>query len=444
VLLPAAREAAAQQRYGALLRLARTAAGLTLAQAGQLAGYSAATLSRLERSVQPLTDVRVLRRLASVLAIPPNMFGLADTPPTPSTRKAPQATTLADQGDAGQGGPVRRRQFLGVATAVAATPLRNAADPSGHDPGRLLVARLENVVHQPSSAPAAMPVDRVREGMIAAKADFQASRYRRLAERLPALLATATADAGTDPAVLAELYNTATHVLIKLEVSGSGWLTAERALTAARASGDPAVIANVTRNAATLYRRAGRYDLAEHLALDAAEQLPIARSNATVEHLSLYGMLLCNAAYSAARAGDRSRAHELLDHANQTADRLGADRNAYWTAFGPINVISYRISAAHALGDAGTAIAHAARVPPGAIRIPERLSRYWIDVARAYHQWGQPARCYQALLGAERHAPEEVRSRPAVRTLAVELLSTPRQTGMTSLREFATRVGVAG
>jgi hypothetical protein len=389
-----------------------------------------------------LTDVRVLRRLASVLAIPLDMFGLADTPSTPSTRATPQATTLANRGDAGQGGPVRRRQFLGVATAVAATPLLNVTDPASHDPGRLLVANLENVIHQPPSAHAAMPADRVRAGMIAAKADFQASRYRRLADRLPALLATATADTRADPAVLAELYNTATHILIKLEVGGSGWLTAERALAAARASGDPAVIANVTRNAATLYRRAGRHDLAEHLALDAAEQLPTARSNATVEHLSLYGMLLCNAAYTAAQAGDRGRAHELLDHADQTAARLGGDRNAYWTAFGPTNVISHRISAAHALGDAGTAIAYAARVPPRAIRIPERLARYWIDVARAYHQWGKPARCYQALLAAERYAPEEVRSRPVARTLAMELLSTPRQAGMTGLRGFAIRLGI--
>lgn len=50
-LLPAARDAAAQQRHGFLLRLARTAAGLTLSQAGQLTGYSAATLSRLERGM---------------------------------------------------------------------------------------------------------------------------------------------------------------------------------------------------------------------------------------------------------------------------------------------------------------------------------------------------------------------------------------------------------
>lgn len=443
-LLPAARDAAAQQSYGALLRLARTAAGLTLAQAGQLTGYSAATLSRLERGIQPLTDVRVLRRLASVFAIPPDMFGLSNAPP--STRTAPKTTRLPDTDtdtDAGQGGPVRRRQFLSVATSVAAAPLLNATTPPGRDPGRLLAARLENVVHQRPQTHAAMPADRLRAGMIAVKADFQASHYRQLAERLPALLTAATADASTDPAVLAELYNTATHTLIKLDVGGSGWLIAERALTAARTSGDPAVIANVTRNTATLYRRAGRYDLAEHLALDAAGQLPIAQPDGTAEHLSLYGMLLCNAAYAAAQAGDRSRANELLDHADQTAARLGGDHNAYWTAFGPTNIISHRISVAFALGDAGTAIAHAARVPPGAIRIPERLARYWVDVARAYHQWGKPAHCYQALLTAERHAPEEVHSRPVVRALATELLSAPWRAGMAGgLREFATRVGV--
>jgi hypothetical protein len=35
----------------------------------------------------------------------------------------------------------------------------------------------------------------------------------------------------------------------------------------------------------------------------------------------------------------------------------------------------------------------------------------WVDVARAYHQWGKPERCYAALLAAERAAPAEVRYR---------------------------------
>jgi hypothetical protein len=58
----------------------------------------------------------------------------------------------------------------------------------------------------------------------------------------------------------------------------SGWLTAERALTAARTSGDPSVIANVPpQRRYPANRRAGRYDLAEDLALAAADQLPNSR-----------------------------------------------------------------------------------------------------------------------------------------------------------------------
>jgi transcriptional regulator with XRE-family HTH domain len=440
LLLPAARRAAAEHRYGTLLRLARIAAGLTLEQAGHLAGYSAATLSRIERGLQPLSDMRVLRHLATIFAIPPKAFGLADAPAASSSHRPAIADSLAE-GRVGQGGPVRRREFLSVVTGAFAAPLLTANDAAA-DPSHRLVTSLETILHRPANGAVSINPAALRQGLMAAKADFQASRYRRLAEHLPALLSAATADSSTDPAVLAELYNTATHVLIKLKVGGSGWITAERATAAARASGDPAIIANITRNLATLYRQAGRYDTAETLALDAAEQLSVAGPAASPKHLSLYGMLLCNAAYTAAQAGDRARANELLDHAQQTATRLGGDHNAYWTAFGPTNVISHRISAAIALGDAGTAIDHAATVPPGTIRLPERQSRYWVDVARAYHQWNKPAKCYQALLTAERHAPEEVHSRPIVRTLTTDLLSARRQTGMTGIHELALRVGL--
>src|SRR5262249_48461016 len=161
-------------------------------------------------------------------------------------------------------------------------------------------------------------------------------------------------------------------------------------------------------------------------------------------HLSLYGMLLCNAGYAAAQAGDRARSAELLDAAATAADQLGGDHNAHWTAFGPTNVTLHRISAAYALGDAGTATDHAATVPTATLRIPERQSRFWVDAARSYDQWNKPAKCYQALVVAERLAPEEVRCRPVVRNLAERLLSAPTKIGMAGLRDFATRVGATG
>jgi hypothetical protein len=45
------------QDAGAIVRAARLAAGLTLAELGRRCGYSASQVSRYERGVQPLTDI---------------------------------------------------------------------------------------------------------------------------------------------------------------------------------------------------------------------------------------------------------------------------------------------------------------------------------------------------------------------------------------------------
>jgi transcriptional regulator with XRE-family HTH domain len=65
------------QHAGAVVRAARVAAGLTLADLGQRCGYSASQISRYKRGVQPLTDITLLRRFAGALAIPPQILGLA-------------------------------------------------------------------------------------------------------------------------------------------------------------------------------------------------------------------------------------------------------------------------------------------------------------------------------------------------------------------------------
>jgi tetratricopeptide (TPR) repeat protein len=340
---------------------------------------------------------------------------------------------------------VRRRELLGGLTALATVPLLPAGPTptsAAGDPAGELVAGLEQVLLRGTGPAPAIGPAALRAGLAGVRADFQASRYRALADRLPGLLAAV--EGGTAaPAVAAELYNTAAHVCIKLKVAGLDWLAADRALSAARAADDPAVSANVTRNVATLLRGAGRYDTAQQLALQAADALPLSGPTVSAGHLSLYGTLLCNAGYAAAQAGDRSRSTELLDAAQAAAERLGADRNEHWTAFGPTEVLPHRISAAWRLGDAGTAIDYARQVRTGTIQLPERQARYWVDVARAFHQWGKPAECYRALRIAETAAPEEVRVQPKVRALAGHLLTAPTTPAMSGLREFATRVGAA-
>ncbi|MBQ0988193.1 hypothetical protein KBZ10_27515 [Streptomyces sp. F63] len=81
---------------------------------------------------------------------------------------------------------------------------------------------------------------------------------------------------------------------------------------------------------------------------------------------------------------------------------------------------------------------HARRVDTARLPTTERRARYWIDVARAFEQWGKADRCYQALLAAEQAAPQEVR-RGAVRSMSPHLMRHDRT--LPGVRAFASRVG---
>ena len=114
--------------YGTILRLARQARRLTQHQAGALAGYSAATISRFETGARRLTDIGTLRHLAAVLDIPPGLFGL--TPDIPESGTAiraasqPGAPVVATviTGTPQDGDDVRRRELLAGLSAAAFLP----------------------------------------------------------------------------------------------------------------------------------------------------------------------------------------------------------------------------------------------------------------------------------------------------------------------------------
>jgi transcriptional regulator with XRE-family HTH domain len=76
------------RRLGAIVRAARTAQGMTLAELGMRTGYSAGQVSRFERGIAPLTDIAVLRRFASVLELAPEILGLAPGHLTPKQQAA--------------------------------------------------------------------------------------------------------------------------------------------------------------------------------------------------------------------------------------------------------------------------------------------------------------------------------------------------------------------
>ncbi len=65
----------------AVLKQARLDVGLSQQELGDRFGSSASTISRFESGRRPLGDVAVLRRLAQVLELPPEIFGLNSSAP---------------------------------------------------------------------------------------------------------------------------------------------------------------------------------------------------------------------------------------------------------------------------------------------------------------------------------------------------------------------------
>jgi hypothetical protein len=344
--------------------------------------------------------------------------------------------------------PVRRRELLARAAGFAGAAALGlpavglSHRPSG--PGGPL-----NDVLYGSGGAEPVPLEVLRGATIEARGFFQTARYDRLTAVLPRLIATAVAtrdyadgnDRATASTLLADGYIVAANLVIKVNDDPFAWTLADRALQAAQAGNDPLTIADARRAVATVLRRTGRPANARELLLAAVRDIE-PRGSASPDQLSMYGTLLEAAAYTAAVDGNRSAASELIGEAKASATRLGGDANHRFTAFGPTNVALYQVSIAQVLGDSGTAIEHAKTVRPSAIPTAERQGRYWIDVARAYHQWDKPEPCYRALLAAEHCAPDEVRYRPPVHRIAEDLLRANRRQSLPGLPAFARRIGV--
>ena len=167
-------------------------------------------------------------------------------------------------------------------------------------------------------------------------------------------------------------------------------------------------------------------------------------ATANPEHLSAWGALHLTALIAVARQDDRVAVRQLLGEAWTTADRLGQERNDFWTAFGPTNVALHEVSTAVELGDPGEVVRKGealdpARFPPGLLG---RRAQVFIDLARGYTQQRKDAAAVNMLLEAERLAPEAVRYQVIVKEMLRELLRREHRASTPQLRPLAVRVGI--
>lgn len=342
--------------------------------------------------------------------------------------------------------PVRRREMLaGTAALAGAAVLGQAASSQSKAPrgeGRVL----DDVLFGNAAKAAPVPLPKLRTRLDASREDFRNARYGRLPLVLPGLLAAAnattenasSAELSAARNLLAETYILTADWAVKLNDDPLSWTAADRALETAQSGGDPLTLADARRAVATAMRRSGHADRACDLLLRACRDIDLH----SPDELAMYGSLLNVAAYTAATGGNRAAAGEYIGEAAEAARRMGTASSARQPAFSTAGVTLYQVSIAQVLGDSGTAIEHARKLKSDDFPTPEREGRYWVDVARAFHQWGKADSCYAALLAAERTAPAEVRYRPPVHRMTEDLLST--RAPMPGLRGFAQRIGVPG
>ncbi|MEU4567067.1 helix-turn-helix domain-containing protein [Micromonospora sp. NPDC023956] len=283
---------------------------------------------------------------------------------------------------------------------------------------------------------------------------YQYGRYGMLTRALPKLLRDAQAadaaydgdDQGREAAhLLGQVYQVTSSVLRKLGDGELAWLAADRAMAVSQRADDQFLAGIATTRVGNALLSMGRARSALELNVRIANRLaPGGGNDESPERLSVYGMLLLQGAMAAARSGHSATVDDLLDGAQEAANRLGGDHNHYWTCFGPTNLKLHRAAAAVELGDGGRAVETHLSIDLPAFNalLPERRAHHMLDIARGFAQIGDVASAGEMLLKGDRLAPSEIRCRPIAHEVMSDILRRTRGAPSSPIAELAEHMGV--
>jgi transcriptional regulator with XRE-family HTH domain len=280
---------------------------------------------------------------------------------------------------------------------------------------------------------------------------YQATRYNEAGRLLPGLIIAAErasqARNGNDRraahTLRALVYQSVAMTLNRVGEAELAWTAADRSLSAAQA-GERSLLAAVgAYRLGYVLIRQKRARQAEDVALRVGEALAAVRRPSPLV-LSVRGGLYLVAVAAAAARFDRAAVDRHLASAQEVAGLLGTDRNDFWSAFGPTNVVINEVSAAVAFGDAKLALKRGEsldvdRLGPGLLG---RRAQVSLDLATAYALQRKDAAAVNTLLDAERLSPELIRYDSRTNDLLTELVRREHRASTPELRGLAHRAGV--
>ncbi|MFD5188487.1 helix-turn-helix domain-containing protein [Streptomyces sp. NPDC058357] len=413
------------RRIGEVIRQARVLQRRSQKEVASALGYHQSKVSRLEGG-RGTDNIRMLREVSRVLAIPPHRLGIAVT--SDNNHSEPETEDM------------HRRTVLAAGIAALAAP--TLPSTAHQDLVQSLLPGTARVTAEPVP-----DLQTMRDQVAGVRRLFCTCDYTKLEGTLPVLIGQLRQALSDSPGssdlsgLLATVYQTSASLLLKQSDQGNAWLAVGRAMSEAERSGDPVVLASSVRVHAHALARDSHAAQAVALVRHTADQLTGSYDQRSPKYLAALGLLLLRGVTAASSGGDRSATRDFLTEAKEVARYVALDSPDAWANFSPTNVALHGLSAAVAFGDAGVALDTARPLMRRHIPVPERRAALWIEAGRAYSQQGRLADGYQALRIAESCAAQDIR-RPAVRELVADMAARDRRRTLPELHRFSRQLGV--
>ncbi|MFD7106929.1 helix-turn-helix domain-containing protein [Streptomyces celluloflavus] len=393
-------------------RIARLRTRRKLTQEGlaEQAGLCVDVVRKLEQGVRRTARLATLNALAKALDVEPSVL-------------VGQPATFEIRSDG------ERPSVLALRQAISPVSDLLGDEPDPEDPPRIAALRAS-----------LRSTERIRRD----------GRMGEIGALLPQLIrdakAVARASTGDEAAaahsVLAEAYQVAATTLAALGKEDAAFTALERSMEAAGKSDDAHLETVGFSSLAWVLTKQGRLADAERVALNAAERIEPGFRSPPVE-LALWGVLLLRAATAAVRLERQDAVRELLTMASAAAARIGTDRLDYATPFGPANVGVAKVNFLVEMEQSAEALRTARTVPELQALPPTWRARFHIDRALAFADLHKDDGALEALLTAERTAPEWMRYHSTSRRLVADLRNRERRR-TSPLTELADRLRLDG
>lgn len=388
---------------GRRLREIRVWRGLSLRAAAELAGFSHAYLSLIERGERPVERRSTLEALAEALQVAPSELTGARSRATQDRESGPAVAALR----------------LALADAELGEPVE--VDPQ--------------------------PWPEVAERLAAMNAIRPRADYAELARLLPPLILDLHAHVQGEHrasalAGLVDCYSAAQFLTKNLGVPDLAQVASRHVRDATAALSGPEWDGLAAWSRAQAISQTAR-DKAFTVATGAADD--VAGELDRPQVIEVYGSLHLTAALAAMTLGRTDTASEHVGEAAEVAARPGIGTGFGHLWFTPGNVDIWRTMLAVEQGDGGRAVEIARGVDPATLpESPNRQAAWWIDIGRGLAmERGTRDEAVGAFRTAEQLAPQRFRANVFAREVVTDLLARARRdAGGRELRGMAHRMGV--